>query len=65
MTIFETLVEKHEKDMFNFEILERFPTVYQKSIEEILRRNSAIKVHEELLDVFEKYIEGENKIRQE
>jgi hypothetical protein len=65
MTIFETLVEKHEKDIFNFEILEKFPTVYQKSLDEILRRNSAIKIHEELLDVFEKYIDNENWLRHE
>jgi hypothetical protein len=65
LTIFDNLVEKHEKDMFNFEILEKFPKTYADSIKEIGRRNEVIMSHEEIIDILENLIERENEARAE
>ena len=64
LTVFGNLVEKHSKDMFNFEILEKFPTVYQKSLDEIMRRYIFKKDYLTLLKILEDLANDENKHRQ-
>lgn len=64
-TVFRTLVEKHEKDLFNLEAIVEFPVVYSASIEEIQRRFKAKNDCLMILNFLENFVSAENKKRTE
>lgn len=64
-TVFRSLVEKHEKDIFNLEAIVQFPQTYQASIDEIQRRYMAKRECLTILNILENFISSENKMREE
>jgi len=64
-TVFRTLVEKHERDIFNLEVITEFPSVYHISMDEIQRRYQSKMECLTFLNIFQNFISAENKKREE
>lgn len=64
-TVFRTLVEKHERDIFNLEVITEFPSVYHISMDEIQRRYQSKTECLTILNILQNFIHAENKKREE
>ena len=64
-TVFRSLVEKHEKDLFSLEAIVNFPYVYTASVDEIQRRYKSKTSCLAFLNAFQHFIDNENQQRQE
>lgn len=64
-TVFRSLVDKHEKDIFALKAIAEFPSVYQASVEEINRRYRSKEDCLTVLNILENFINCENNIREE
>jgi len=64
-TVFRTLVEKHERDIFNLEVITEFPSVYHISMDEIQRRYQSKSECLTILNILQNFIHAENKKREE
>jgi hypothetical protein len=57
------LLEKHSEHIKSLEIIEKFPSVYEKAIDEIRRRQVFKKDYETLLRILQDLADDENKKR--
>jgi len=63
-TVFRSLVEKHERDIFSLEIIANFPSAYTASINEIQRRYKSKMNCLAFLNSFHHFVNNENRQRQ-
>lgn len=65
LKVFCSLVDKHAEQIFNLEIIEKFPLVYEQSLIEIKRRIIYKKDYMTILNILERFADSENRMRQE
>jgi len=65
LKVFCSIVDKHAEQIFNLEIIESFPKVYEQSLGEIRRRTGFKKDYLTVLNILESFAQSENKQRQE